>query len=498
MGNKALTIIYGETSKNVKKVATENNDPTIGLFIDHNTYPDSGLITVTQRWVQNFNWYTGLVAAVYYSDSNIVQVDWNLESDSGSVIVIGTADGKIKIMNTSDLEIVSEISINDCFSDDIPQITALSCTLERDLIVGFSNGATMSFNAKEGRQNHLFIGKGFFDELEVPPPVDHIRASCLDRLIFITYADYTIQNNKVKRLPSSLILIFNWDTGEYVRQANLPKMSIINIGVVEDQKLLIMMTRGENSLFFLDYTSWKGVAKLGDLPSSQMFVFPFSKAMVEAQMNLYHQAIDADALIYTANDDGCICSGLIASTKDNEELQWTWIPQHLYSTKQKETDHKESGLKILNTIWYNVILDILIVSDVSGVVYLIENTFYYTLKNNLKVPIKSDIKQPFFSIGLSQSSKESIVAWLTKEKHVKKEHEEKEKSSSLPLFSLGIFKSSNKENNDEEVKKDKRIKDENKEESKVIKPVANRKRVQINKNDILSGKLIHKFKIQNI
>ena len=218
MGNKALTIIYGESSKNVKRVVTDNNDPTIGIFIDHNTYPESGLITVTQRWVQNFSWYTGLVAASFYSDSNILQVDWNLESDAGSVIVIGTAEGKITIMNSSDLEVLCEINTREWFSDDIPQISALSWCLERDIIVGFSNGAAMSFNVKEARQNHLFIAKGFFDELEVPPPVDLIRVSCIDRLIFISYADYTIQNNKVKRLPSSLILIFNWDTGEYYQE----------------------------------------------------------------------------------------------------------------------------------------------------------------------------------------------------------------------------------------------------------------------------------------
>ena len=266
-------------------------------------------------------------------------------------------------------------------------------------------------------------------------------------------------------------------------------MSIINIGIIEDQKLLVMMTRGENSLFLIDYTSWKGIAKLGDLPSSQMFVFPFSKATVEAQMNLYHQAIDADALIYTSNDDGCIWSGLIKSSKDKGELQWTWIPQHLYSTKVKETetDHKDSGLKILNTIWYNIILDILVVSDVSGIVYLIENSFYYTLKSNLKVPVKSDVKQPFFSIGLSSSSKESVVACLTKEKHVRKENESNQKSS-LPLFSFGIFKSSSKEEKIvEQAQEEVKVKEETKEDSKVAKPAANRKRVQINKNDILSG-----------
>lgn len=111
---------------------------------------------------------------------------------------MATIDNKVKVLNTEDLEIVCEINTGEYFSDEIPTITALSASLERDLIVGYSNGAAMSFNMKECKQSHLFIGQGFFDELEAPPPVEHIRASCLDRLIFISYADYWEQKNKIK------------------------------------------------------------------------------------------------------------------------------------------------------------------------------------------------------------------------------------------------------------------------------------------------------------
>lgn len=281
-----------------------------------------------------------------------------------------------------------------------------------------------------------------------------------------------------------MVLIFNCDTAEYVRQAMLPKMSIINIGVVEDKKLLVMMTRGENSIYIIDYTSWKGIAKLGDLPSSQMFVFPFSRATVEAQMQLYNQAIDADALIYTSMDDGCICSGLIKSANPNDELQWTWIPQHLYSTKESSSSATSSGLKILNNIWYNVILDILIVSDVTGVVYLIENTFYYTLKSNLKTSIRSDVKQPFFSFGFSSSTKANSVAQLTSESHAIKADKEKEK---LPYFSFGFFKSKPKEESKDENPHTQPSQPTQVKPTNSSSSTSGRKRVQINKNDILSG-----------
>jgi len=480
MGNQSLTTIYGESSKNVKSVTTEDNDPTLGIFIDHNTYPAGGLITCTQKWIQNFNWHTGEVSATYYSDSPIVQVDCNLESDLGSIIVIGTTDMNIKILNSQDLEVLFEINVNEEFSEDVPTITALTCNLERELVAGFSNGATMTFNMKEAKQNHLLIGKGFFDDLVAPPPVEHIKTSSLHRLIFISYADYWVKNNKVKKLNTSLILIFNWDTGEYVRQAMLPKMSIVNMGVIEDKNLLIMMTRGDNSIYVMDYTSCSGIAKLGDVPSSQMYVFPFSKATYQAQMELYNQAINTDALIYTSMDDGCICSSLIKSSNENDQLQWTWIPQHLYSTKESSSASDSSGLKILNSIWYNIILDILIVSDVTGVVYLVENTFFYTLKSNLKTTIRSDYKQPFFSLS---SSDDSSSSQLSSESHVIKKGQEKNEKK--PYFSFGFFKSSEPTEQPQPEPEEK--KEEVKKPQKKSNNAAARKRVQINKNDILAG-----------
>ena len=96
----------------------------------------------------------------------------------------------IKILNSQDLEVLFEINVNEEFSEDVPTITALTCNLERELVAGFSNGATMTFNMKEAKQNHLLIGKGFFDDLVAPPPVEHIKTSSLHRLIFISYADY--------------------------------------------------------------------------------------------------------------------------------------------------------------------------------------------------------------------------------------------------------------------------------------------------------------------
>lgn len=131
-------------------------------------------------------------------------------------------------------------------------------------------------------------------------------------------------------------------------------------------------------------------------------------------------------------------------------------------------------------------MDILIVADVSGTVYLVENTFFYTLKNNLKTAVKTDSKQPFFSLGFSSSTSLNSVAQLTTETHVIKENTPEK----LPYFSFGFFKSKPKA--DPEPKESPIPHSQPSQPTQVehvdsSKPKGGSKRVQINRNDILSG-----------
>ena len=441
MGSKTSTQIYGEeSSKNVECITT-GSSTIIQLFINHFAYPTAGLIVVTQKWVLSYNWHTGSPSFTFDSENEILLADWNLESDQGAVIMIGTTDRVVRLLSADDLTVQLEINTNEWFADESPKITTLSWGLERDLVIGFSNGAVISYNWKELKQNHVLIGPGFFSHLESSLAVQFIKVNPLDRMILISFINYfdKIKSNKA---PNSLIIIFNWDTGEYVRQAVLPRFTIINMSVVEERNLIIMTIEEENSLFVMDYTSCKGIAKLGETSNSQILVWPISKATYEAQMNLYDQALDADALCFSPYSSNSILSGLIKSTKKINELHWTWTPQHLYSTKFIKSGEDEA-IGSINCIWYNLILDILVVSDESGSVFLIQNIFYHTLRNNLKTTIKTDIKQPLFSIGLSSSSKQGNFEWLTTEKHAVKleeENDESKTSNSKPLLSLGIYK----------------------------------------------------------
>jgi hypothetical protein len=135
-------------------------------------------------------------------------------------------------------------------------------------------------------------------------------------------------------------------------------------------------------------------------------------------------------------------------------------------------------------MWYNVVLDFLIVSDASGVVYLIENTLYYTLKNNLKVSIRSDKKQPFFSLGYSYRTSGNHVSPLTTETHCKMEGSTPDNQK--PYFSFGFFRSKSDESTQSSSQNSE---DSKNEESKAVasKKPSTKNRVKVNKSDILSG-----------
>ena len=87
------------------------------------------------------------------------------------------------------------------------------------------------------------------------------------QLLFITII---IRKRYLNKVHSSLIMIFDCDTWEYIRQATLVNFTIVNISVVEEQKLLIMTIKEDESLYVMDYTSCQGIAKLGSIPNSKI------------------------------------------------------------------------------------------------------------------------------------------------------------------------------------------------------------------------------------
>jgi len=99
------SLITGEEKKSwiVPKVTCSNGDPTIAVFINHNRFPESGLIGITAHNIEIFSWGSGEKLHEHYSEYKILAADCNLESDLGGIIVYANDSGKVHVLDCDEL-----------------------------------------------------------------------------------------------------------------------------------------------------------------------------------------------------------------------------------------------------------------------------------------------------------------------------------------------------------------------------------------------------------
>ena len=134
---------------------------------------------------------TGERKTDYFSDQKILTADCNLDSDLGEIIVIACDKGKVIVLDSDDLSVLYTLDISQYFTEKMPKVTSICAALEREVILGYSNGFVLSVHIKEGKQKHQLIAATLFEHLDVPPAVQHIKTSIIDKLVFISYVNYS-------------------------------------------------------------------------------------------------------------------------------------------------------------------------------------------------------------------------------------------------------------------------------------------------------------------
>ena len=84
------------------------------------------------------------------------------------------------------------------------------------------------------------IAATLFEHLDVPPAVQHVKISVIDKLVFISYVNYS-EGQKVIKLKACPLIVFDSETGKYLRHAMLPAIGYANMGVLESKKLLVLI-----------------------------------------------------------------------------------------------------------------------------------------------------------------------------------------------------------------------------------------------------------------
>jgi len=142
------------------------------------------------------------------------------------------------------------------------------------------------------------------------------------------------------------MIIFDSETGKYLRHAMLPAIGYANMGVIESKKLLILIAQGENSLYLVNYQTCRDMVKISDLVNPTMFAnenLVFSNMQCldlqpfkESQIQNYGESIDASALVFVTMDNGCVLTGLLKVEDQQKQradgyFNCFWIPQHLFN-----------------------------------------------------------------------------------------------------------------------------------------------------------------------
>ena len=89
--------------------------------------------------------------------------------------------------------------------------------------------------------------------------------------MFISYVNYS-EGHKVIKLKACPLIVFDSETGKYLRHAMLPAIGYANMGVIESKKLLCLIAQGENSLYLVNYQTCKDMVWISDLVNPTMFV----------------------------------------------------------------------------------------------------------------------------------------------------------------------------------------------------------------------------------
>lgn len=94
---------------------------------------------------------TGERKTDYFSDQKILTADCNLDSDLGEIIVIACDKGKVIVLDSDDLSVLYTLDISQYFTEKMPKVTSICAALEREVILGYSNGFVLSVHIKEGK-----------------------------------------------------------------------------------------------------------------------------------------------------------------------------------------------------------------------------------------------------------------------------------------------------------------------------------------------------------
>lgn len=159
MGN---TFVFRNHSSNFVeqlKIDSKSQLAILGIYINPNEFPTSGLIIVSERSILSYNPKFGNLTTSYNFNRTVLFTDYNRKSKDGSIITCVTDDMKCYFISTENLTVNRTISIltkADLRIKDNSKISCINFHLNDALLMACSDGSVIKCKLNDEPVNLLY------------------------------------------------------------------------------------------------------------------------------------------------------------------------------------------------------------------------------------------------------------------------------------------------------------------------------------------------------
>lgn len=479
MGNYSVIKNSKHTFIEQLKIDGRNEANVLGVFLNPNEFPKSGLIVISDKSISNYSPLNGYLintfSFYYIYGYSIIYCDYNRKSKDGSIAVIVTEDHKISFINTENLTIVRTLLLNTSKLNikDNSRITSINFKLADTIFIGYSDGSIIKAKFNEDPLNLLLENSAKFnsseDEFQNIKSVystDYINTNnnITNDNTIENPASYSIPYSNIINSKSSFsvdnevvekILISNRYKilfGIHKINAGVNKINMYclrnntfsktfakiegmfnNAKLIDNRDLLLVIVFNiENKHTFLEIWSFVDsnvpIAKY-DLSKSLDYSFTVKTIHTTLLPTKYigrssnHGLMDGDLIFFGTTKGDVIVGKIYSFTNNTQTVKMGYEQLYIYKLKNnsaQKTDEISNNFEI-SFISYDLFFDVLVIGDVSSNVRFFEKVLQIGKSRDTNAE-----NLPFFSL-FYEAEKEAVNTRNTMKYEINQD---------LPVFSV--------------------------------------------------------------
>ena len=371
--------------------------------------------------VQNYNAAYNTEVSKYSSEQEITCSDFNQIT---RIVGIGKKDGSFLLLNSETLKVLRELMPDFTGSKRLDlNTTAISCGLDKAVIIGFSNGVAKKYVHGEKSESIVFLPNlelipetQTASEGEVPitmttpqikeieesteemntgyPSVKHLKISKAENLLISGYSKHFKGTyNRQVTLQHTYIFLFNIRTGERVGSISTEGSDgILTMDIIENKKILIAVC-GQNQIkifhylersLLMDFTaSVEGVCErnmilsMAILPITAHIRGIYSKLGEERRTPFQEESHNIHTqgdILFLGMENGSILSSSLYIHEEKSKVCMEWLPVNLYQNKGVVSGKSAPPGRSIQSMCVDGVVDVLVTGDFQCNLRLFEKT----------------------------------------------------------------------------------------------------------------------------